>query len=78
MRKFNHRIIQIFGFYKWKSKNQSILSHAERQIVNKLNILLNTPKLSLSIPLAYVIGIIRKGFTSKAPINDKHTIRKSK
>ena len=32
------RVLQIFGFYKWKCRNQSILNHVQRQITNKLNL----------------------------------------
>jgi acyl-CoA thioesterase len=59
----SQRVQQIFGFYKWRCRNQSVLSHAERQLSSKLNILITEHPLNPAKVMAYVVEISRKGFS---------------
>lgn len=65
VRKMVQRLLQIFGFYKWKCRNQSILNHVERQITNKLNLLLNENCINIGKIISFIVDICRKGFIHK-------------
>lgn len=60
------RILQIFGFYKWKCKNQSILNHVERQLVNKFHLFLTDGRVHLGRVMQFIVDVCRKGFGYKA------------
>lgn len=64
-RKMTQRVLQIFGFYKWKCRNQSILNHAERQLTSKFNLLLAETPVNISKIMQYIIQVSKRGFIHK-------------
>lgn len=58
-KKLNDRIIKIFSFFKWKSKNQFVLNLIEQNIQTKLNNLYD--KKNLGDIIKFIMDSVSKG-----------------
>lgn len=65
MKKMVDRVLQIFGFFKWRCRNQSILNHVERQLTSKLHILISESPINIQKIMSYIIDICKKELISK-------------
>jgi hypothetical protein len=75
--KLVERILQIFDFFKTKSKNQNLLTLIQQKMQAELNSILNKNPVNLGELFSYIRLIAKPGAVIKVPAEKKRIFSKS-